>query len=193
MGYKNYIFYIFLLCTFLVIVPCSAQQFNDLDQVPHDISYYRESRITPPLVKVLYGRPSKNGKKIFGEYVPFNEVWRTGYNEATEIKFYGDVLFGNTKIKAGNYVLLTIPGEKEWKVILNSQLDTWGAFQYDPIFNVAEISVPVKEAEELEVFSISFKKKSEEVQMILGWDSTRVFVPLKFRASQRQFAQRRDR
>lgn len=156
-----------------------SQNFKGLDEVPHDISYYRESRITPPLVKVIYGRPSKNGQKVFGNLVKYGELWRTGANEATEIKFYEDVYFGNTKITAGSYVLYTIPGKNEWKIILSSNLDVLGAFQYDPVFNVAQITVPSRKAEELESFSIAFKKKENNVEMTLGWDTTRISIPIK--------------
>ncbi len=157
-----------------------AQGFKEVDKVPHDISYYRESRIAAPLVKVLYGRPSKENQQIFGDIVPYGEIWRTGYNEATEIKFYQDVEFGGKKVPAGTYVLLTVPGKTSWKIILNSQLDTWGAFQYDPLFNIAEITVPVTKAESLETFSIAFKNRNNALEMVLGWDATRVKIPLQF-------------
>ncbi len=170
----------------------TAQGFKNLDKIPHDISYYRETRITPPLVKVLYGRPSKNGEEVFGNLIPYGEVWRTGYNEATEVKFYKDVTFAGKKVVAGTYVLITIPGNKEWKVILNSQLDTWGAFQYDAMFNVAEVTIPVSKAEELETFSIAFKKKQQIIEMVLGWDAVRVKIPLEFDQEQRSLANRED-
>tara|TARA_R110002073_G_scaffold4213_2_gene28014 strand:+ start:722 stop:1294 length:573 start_codon:yes stop_codon:yes gene_type:complete len=157
-----------------------AQGFKNLDEVPHDISYYRESRVSPPLVKVLYGRPNAANEQVFGNEVPFGEVWRTGANEATEIKLYEDVILGDTHVSAGTYVLITIPGEKEWEIILNSNLDVWGAFQYDPSADVAKIRVPVSKAENLEAFSIAFKKVESQILMVLGWGSTRVKVPLDF-------------
>ena len=182
----------------MVLVMCAiftfegqAQGFTSLDKTPHDISYFRETRATPPLVKVLYGRPSKNNQEIFGNAVPYGEIWRTGHNEATEIKFYKDVNFGGKTVSAGTYVLLSIPGENEWEVILSSNTDVWGAFQYDPSFDVAKITVPVSKAESLETFSISFKKKNNTVEMLLGWDSTRVKVPLSFK-TQRYLALNED-
>ena len=168
----------FLLTLF--VSESQAQSFNELDKIPHDISYFRMSRVTPPLIKVLYGRPQKNGKEVFGKIVPFNKIWRTGANEATEIKFYKDVLFGDTMVAAGTYVLLTIPGKDEWEVILNSKLDVIGAFQYNPAFDVAKIKVPSCNAETLESFSIAFKNKGDNLQMVLGWDNTRVKIPLHF-------------
>ena len=162
-------------------VEIQAQGFIAADDIPHDISYYRQSKITPPLVKVLYGRPQKKDSVVFGNTIPFNKLWRTGANEATEIKFYKDVQFGNAKVKSGTYVLVTIPGKDKWEVILNSQTDVWGSFQYNPTFNVAKITVPVKKAEDLESFSISFCDRNNHLKMVLGWDTTRVNIPLKFK------------
>lgn len=182
------------ITTVLVFVLCvvftfegQAQGFTSLDKTPHDISYFRETRATPPLVKVLYGRPSKKNQKVFGNVVPYGKIWRTGHNEATEIKFYKDVNFGGKTVSAGTYVLLSIPGEKEWVIILSSNTDVWGAFQYDPTFDVAKVTVPVSKAESLETFSISFKKKNNKIEMLLGWEATRIKVPLEFK-KQRYFA-----
>jgi hypothetical protein len=161
-------------------VQSNAQGFNKLDEVPQDISYYRESRVMQPIVKVIYGRPSLKKGQAFGEQIPFNKPWRTGANEATEIKFYQDVIFGDQLVKAGTYVLVTIPGEKEWEIILNKNLDVWGAFQYDPEADIAKIRVPVSKAERLKVFSIAFKRIKHEIHMVLGWDYTRVKIPFKF-------------
>lgn len=172
-----------LLIVFIYVISISAftQNFNQLDEAPHDIAYLRFNKISKPLVKVVYGRPSKNGKKVFGNLVQYGELWRTGANEATEVKFYEDMLLGDTKVKAGTYVLYTIPGEKEWQIILSSNVDVLGAFQYDPVFDVAKITIPVSKAEELEAFSIAFKhRKENDAEMVLGWDSTRIRIPLKF-------------
>ncbi|WP_117881018.1 DUF2911 domain-containing protein [Aureibaculum luteum] len=156
----------------------NAQSFDPIDKAPHDISYLRTNRVTKPIIKVIYGRPSKNKQEVFGNQVPYNKIWRTGANEATEVKFYKDVVFGGVNIPSGTYVLYTIPGEDEWEVILSSNLDVLGSFQYNPTFDVARISVPVAKAEMLESFSIAFKTKKETTQMVLGWDTTRIKIPL---------------
>jgi hypothetical protein len=174
----------FMFFAILCTTGAQGQGFTAKDKIPHDISYYRETRATPPLVKVLYGRPSKNEQEIFGNLIPYGKIWRTGYNEATEIKFFREVAFGGKTVPAGTYVLLSIPGEKEWELILSSNLDVWGAFQYDPAFDVARITVPVTKAETLEIFSISFKKKNNKIEMLLGWDATRIKIPLKFKKQQ---------
>jgi hypothetical protein len=179
---KSYYFTVIILVLFIVlfISESRAQNFNKIDAAPHDISYYRETRVTPPLAKVLYGRPIKNGEKIFGSAIPYGKIWRTGADEATEIKFYKDVQFGNTIVSAGTYVLLSIPGEKEWEIILNSKLDVLGAFQYNPMYDIARIKVPVSNAENLDYFSIAFKNENDIIEMVMGWDTTRVKIPLIF-------------
>ena len=167
-----------VLFVILFVTESTAQRFNGLDKSPHDISYYRQSMVSAPIVKVIYGRPQKNGEEVFGNKVAYDEIWRTGANEATEVKFYQDVVFGDVKVGAGTYVLYTIPGENEWQIILSSNLDVLGAFQYDPLFDVAKIKVLSKRAEELKIFSINFKEKNENIQMVLGWDTTRVNIPI---------------
>lgn len=155
-----------------------AQKFDQIDTYPVDIAYLTTKKIPEPLIKVVYGRPLKTEDAVFGEQIPYGEVWRTGANEATEVKFYSDMLFGNKLVKAGTYVLHTIPGEKEWTIILNSNTDTWGAFFYDGSKDVVRIKVPSTQAKEVNVFSIGFKKNFKNSFMVLAWDSTRIDIPL---------------
>jgi hypothetical protein len=174
-----YLTIITLVCFIsLCITDVNAQVYKSLDDTPHDISYYRMSMVAKPLIKVIYGRPRKNGKEIFGNKVAYGKLWRTGANEATEVKFYEDVEFGGQKVAAGTYVLYTIPGEKEWEIILSSNLDVLGAFQYNPIFDIARVKVKTNNAEELESFSIFFREKKDAIHMVLGWDTTRIKIPI---------------
>ena len=113
-----YIKSVITICTmFLFSMDHQAQGFKKLDDVSHDISYYRESKVAPPLVKVIYGRPKSKEDKIFGTKIPFGVLWRTGANEATEIKLYDNVMIGSKRVEAGTYTLITIPGEKEWEIV----------------------------------------------------------------------------
>ncbi|MDZ7614698.1 MAG: DUF2911 domain-containing protein [Flavobacteriaceae bacterium] len=105
-----------------------AQTFVPVDKTPHDIVYFRSEGNVKPQIKVVYGRPLADTNEIFGKDIPYGKIWRTGANEATEIKFYQDVMFANKFIKAGTYALYTIPGENYWTVILNSNTDSLGAF-----------------------------------------------------------------
>ena len=154
----------------------NAQKFSDIDKSVHDIAYYRTQRNAPPIVKVVYGRPLKKGREIFGSLVPFGKVWRTGANEATEIKFFKDVKFGGKDVKAGTYSLFTISGEKEWVIILNSDLDVWGDYSYKEGSDVIRTTVPVSnDGKSLEAFSIAFNDSN----LVLGWDKTRVEIPIE--------------
>lgn len=129
-----------------------------------------------PNVKVAYGQPSKKGRVIFGGLVPYGQVWRTGANEATEITFEKDGTFGGKPVKAGTYTLWTIPGEKQWSVILNSDTKFWGTeHEKHKDKDFLTVTVPSKAiGDEIEKFTIRFAGKN----MILEWDKTRVEVPV---------------
>jgi hypothetical protein len=169
-----------LIVLLLFSVDISAQKFSDIDKSPHDISYFKSKRNAPPVIKVLYGRPQKKGRTVFGSLVPYNKVWRTGANEATEITFFQDVKFGEKEIKAGTYTLLTIPGKKTWTIILYSDTDVWGSYYYDQEKDVARLDVPVNNIDTIEYFSIGFKKETDGTNMILAWDNISVAVPFSF-------------
>lgn len=129
-------------------------------------------------VSVSYGQPSKKNRKIFGELVPYGQVWRTGANEATEITFATDAQFGGKEIKAGTYSLFTIPGETEWTIILNPTLKQWGSFGYDKIKDkdVLKVTVPSKKTDStVENFTMTF---NEENALLMEWEDTQVEVPI---------------
>ncbi len=157
----------------------SAQKFSGLDKSPADIVYLRTSRSAPPIAKVVYSRPQKKGRDIFGGLVAYDKVWRTGANEATEVTFYQDVKVGDANVKAGTYSLFSIPGKSQWTIILNSGLHQWGAYQHDASKDVAKITVDAgSDSDSLEAFSIAFKRAGDGAEMVLGWDTTRVAIPI---------------
>jgi len=79
---KLYAFVLVLSITGLSNAQLNAQYFQDLDKSPHDIVYFRTNKISQPIIKVLYGRPQKRGRKIFGELIPYDKIWRVGADEA---------------------------------------------------------------------------------------------------------------
>lgn len=165
--------------SFLISADLHSQEFKNLDTSPHDIVYFRTNKISAPKIKVLYGRPKKNGREIFGSVIPFGQIWRVGANEATEVVFYNDVVFGETEVKAGTYVLYAIPDQEEWTLILSSNTDVWGTYEYEEKYDVARTRAKVSKAEYLEAFSIGFKDKGKHVNMVLAWDTTRITAPIK--------------
>lgn len=184
---------IYTLLTFFAI-EAQAQKMDALDKSPMDMAYYPDNFAhdrkfapkligdMPVIVRVTYSRPAKNGREVFVKLAPFNSVWRTGANEASEIKFYQDVTIQGKKVKAGTYSLFTIPNATEWTIILNSDLDVWGAYSYNEAHDILRVNVPVKKSEEvIENFSIKFRKGNDNVAiMMMGWDTTIVEVPISF-------------
>ncbi len=172
-----------LLLAFMAITPARAQKFADMDKSPLDIAMLR-GQDKAPLVRVIYSRPAMHERKIFGtekdsSLVPYDKVWRTGANESTEIKLYKDMMIGDKKVEAGTYTLFTIPGEKEWTVILNKDNDTWGAFGYKEERDQVRIKTPArKTSASIEDFSIVFEPEDGGgSDMLMGWDDTYVKVP----------------
>lgn len=175
---KKYITILFVFGAFLLTNEVSAQKFAKLQKSPTDIAYAKTDRSAKPTIKVIYSRPQKKGRDIFGALVPYGKVWRTGADEATEIKLTQDYNLGGTTVKAGTYSLFSIPGEKEWTIILNSDLDSWGAYSYDESKDVARITVPAGSAESaIEAFGIGFKAVDKGYHLVMGWDNTVVEVP----------------
>lgn len=140
-----------------------------------------EQQFSMAKISLDYGRPAVKGRKIFGELVPFNEVWRAGANAATKITFAQSINFGGKVVPAGTYGLFVIPQEKNWTVILNKNATQWGAYEFDKKLNVAEVSVPVQKNTEMqEVFEIEMTPKDESsIDLVFKWDFTKVTVPLK--------------
>jgi len=159
----------------------AAQEFSGLDKSPADIaSYPAGGREPAKKVRVIYSRPQLKGRSL-ADLAPAGKVWRTGANEATEITFYEDAKVGGQDVKAGTYALFTIPGQANWTIILNNQLNQWGAYSYDESADTARIEAKASQASEsLEAFSIAFKEVDGGVHMVMGWGTTRVAVPITF-------------
>ena len=92
-------------------------------------------------VNVSYSRPGVKNRKIWGELVPYNKVWRAGADEATKITFSTDVMIEGKKLPAGAYGFFAIPGENEWTLIFNKVADQWGAFSYNESEDALRIKV----------------------------------------------------
>jgi hypothetical protein len=159
-----------------------GQKLPGLDPSPSDIAYFRpDGKKATPLIKVTYGRPQKKGRTMLGGTDPFGQVWRLGANEATEIKLYKDVTFGDKKLSAGTYTIYAIPEKDKWTIIFNTKLDTWGAYDYEKEKDVARIEVPTeKTASEVEAFTIAFAGENGSGNMVMAWEDTQVKVPFKY-------------
>lgn len=175
---------------FLLILGNTAigQSFRSPDKSPLDVAYFPDhfahdrKEGQKAIVKVYYSQPQKKDREIFGKKVPYGKVWRTGANEAVEFKAYQDISIGGEKLAAGTYSLFTIPGEKEWTIIINTDLDYWGAYRYKQENDVLRVVVPSKSMDKVvEAFSIRFAEAGDNAAVMrLAWDQTLVEVPIAY-------------
>jgi hypothetical protein len=131
-------------------------------------------------IELTYSRPSAKGRKIYGNLVPYNKLWRTGANAATKIVFSEPVEMGGKKIDTGTYVLYTIPGMDSWEVILNKGLGNWGIDGYKETEDVLRLKVePIKMKKKLETFTMEFSDvKAETCSLNINWEKTSVSIPV---------------
>jgi len=131
-------------------------------------------------IELTYSRPSTKDRKIFGDLVPYNKVWRTGANAATIIKFSEPVEIKGKRIDTGSYALYTIPGVEFWEIILNKGTGNWGSAGYKEEDDVARIKVePMKMGSKVETFTMQFAEiKPESCELHIMWDKTAVAVPI---------------
>lgn len=161
-----------------------------LDKSIMDVSYFpvnypilkiQDKVKDGPVMRVIYSRPQKSGREVFGGLVEYGQVWRMGANEATELECFRDITFGNIKIKKGRYSIYAIPQKETWTMIVNRETDTWGAFKYDVKKDVARWEVKSeKVTEPADACSIYFEPTAKGANMIVQWDITRVVIPVQF-------------
>lgn len=126
-------------------------------------------------VSIDYHQPSAKGRKIMGGLVPFGEVWRTGANKTTSITVSAPVKVEGQTLAAGTYALFTIPGESEWTIIVNKNIE-WGAYSYKQADDVLRVKVkPTKTSAFVETFTISYTND----QVVMQWENTQVAFSVK--------------
>jgi hypothetical protein len=142
-------------------------------------------------IEVEYSRPASKSRKVFGDLVPFNKLWRTGANAATVVRFTEQVEINGKKIDTGSYALYTIPGYDSWEVILNKGVSNWGIEGYREQDDVLRVRVaPIRLRDELENFTIQFDNiKSESCELLLKWEKTAVVIPIQVRIKDKLRAQ----
>lgn len=173
--------FLFALVGTLLFTPLSAEAQDEPERRKSPLAMARTT-LGDAYVKVTYGQPYKRGRQIFGELVPYGEVWRTGANEATELTTTEDIQFGDQTLKAGTYALFTIPGKDKWTIIVNRTLGQWGAYSYSADDDIYRFTVPVDStSESFEAFTMSFDETEEgatSTNLNLMWDKTKVSIPV---------------
>lgn len=175
---KLVILFVAVIATTLCNVDLVAQSFKSLDVSPMDAAFFPNSwRESNKIVKVVYSRPQLKGRDL-AMLAPVDKVWRTGANEATEITFFEDVIFGGKNLRAGSYSLFTIPSaEGNWTVIINKARNVWGSYTYKEEQDIVRVAGKVSESEKnIEAFSMMFDKN---MTLHMGWGKIIVSVPIK--------------
>ncbi|MCU0384116.1 MAG: DUF2911 domain-containing protein [Cyclobacteriaceae bacterium] len=148
---------------------------------PEETVEYKSDKVH---IEVFYNRPYKKGRQVFGALVPYNQVWRTGANEATTFTTNRDLLIEGKRLPAGSYSLWTIPGENTWQIMFNREIGQWGVNadgepNRNPQADVLVIPVQsVTQEREFEQFTIEFNSDGNEPEMVLYWDKTLVAIPI---------------
>jgi hypothetical protein len=130
-------------------------------------------------IKTDYSSPRMRGRKIFGDLVPYDKVWRTGANEATTFVTSSDVVVGGKSVPAGSYTLFTIPGADKWTLIINKKTGEWGIpYKYESD-ELARIDMKVsKLSSPRENFTINYEKSGKGCTLQIEWETTRASVDI---------------
>jgi hypothetical protein len=142
-------------------------------------------------IEVKYSRPAAKGRKVFGDLVPMNKLWRTGANGATIVRFTDIVEINGKKVDTGSYALYSIPGNESWEIILNKGISNWGVDGYKSADDVLRFKVaPMKIKNKVESFTIQLADiKPTSCELHIIWEKTAVAIPIKATIKQRMQAQ----
>ncbi len=186
---KKFLLLITILSTFFFEI-AAQQTLPAVDRSPLDVSYFPhnypvqkiQDRITEPLkARVIYSRPQRANRTIFGGLVKYGEVWRLGANEATEIEFFRNVHISGKKINKGRYTLYAIVNERSWTLIINKETDTWGAFKYNENKDVLRTTIPTQSTDStIESMVMAFEKTTTGCNLVIAWENVKVDLPMKF-------------
>lgn len=166
----------------------TANPYAPVDLSPMDITYFpveypklkmRDSLQTPPIARVIYSRPQKQDRELFGSLIKYGEPWRMGANEATEIEFFRNVTIQGKKVNKGRYVLYCIPQRTEWTIIFNSNVDSWG-LDYNPADDVHRFVIPTgNSGTSIEYFTIVFQNTQSGPDLLMTWGNTVARLPIQ--------------
>ncbi|MEO6670859.1 MAG: DUF2911 domain-containing protein [Ferruginibacter sp.] len=157
----------------------------DMSYYPHDypVSKMNGTDTTAPLARVIYSRPQKKGRVIFGNnsksLCEYGKEWRLGANEATEIEFFRNVIINGKKIEKGRYLIYCIPYPEKWTIILNTNLFTWG-LHLDKEKDIFKVDVPVElQAPTVEDFTMLFQPATYGADLLMAWDNVKTTLHIR--------------
>jgi hypothetical protein len=168
----------------------AANPYVQVDVSPMDMAYFpadypiqkmNGKANSLPLARVIYSRPHRGGRKLFGELVKWGQPWRLGANEATEIELFLNATIQNKQLPKGQYILYAIPFEDHWTIVFNRNLYAWG-LKFNPADDVLKIDIPARtKAQMVEHFTMSFEAApNNSAQLIMAWEDREARLPIQF-------------
>ncbi|MBD0352329.1 MAG: DUF2911 domain-containing protein [Flavisolibacter sp.] len=164
----------------------AANPFAPIDISPMDISYYpadlpikkmKDSALVPDM-RIIYSRPHRQDRKIFGELVKYGEPWRLGANEATEIEFFNPVTIQGKSIPRGRYILYCIPQVNNWTIVFNNNTFSWG-LKFNPQQDVYRFQIPVQNSNPtIEYLTIVFEETTNGATLTMAWENIIARLPI---------------
>jgi Protein of unknown function (DUF2911) len=161
-----------LMLLFVLFIAISAHAQDDKSKMPSPPATLA-GKVGNTNLTIKYSQPAVKGRKVWeGDLAPYGKVWRTGANNATTFEVDNDVKVGGKKLEKGKYALFTIPGEKEWTIIINKKSAQWGAYSYKADDDVMRFTVPAGKTEGLvERFTIGLEHNKT---VTLSWENVKV-------------------
>jgi hypothetical protein len=167
----------------------ATNPYSPVDISPMDMIYFpadfpiqkMDGKATgQPLARLIYSRPHRQGRQIFGNIVKWGEPWRLGANEATEIQLFQPATVQKKRVDRGVYVLYAIPYEDHWTIVFNSNLYTWG-LKFDLSKDVVKFDIPATTKNHMaEYFTAVFEKTTTGADLVLTWENREARLPLQF-------------
>jgi hypothetical protein len=158
------------------------------DKSPMDMSYWPNNypilkmngkAKDIPVARVIYSRPLKNGRTIYGNIIKYGDVWRLGANEATEIEFFSNVKIGGKLVTKGRYTMYYIPYENKWTLVINRDIYIWGLYSYNRQKDVIRKDIDLEKiSDPVESFTMYFEETRIGANLIIAWDDTKASLPI---------------
>lgn len=179
--------FVSLVCM-LVFLSAQAQKAPDLDNSPMDMSYWPNNypnlkldgkAKAMPVARIIYSRPFKNNRTVFGKVIPYGQVYRLGANEAAEIEFFSNVRIGNKLVTRGRYTMYYIVEQDTWTIIINSDNYSWGHFSYKTAKDVVRKNIDISKNNDIvEALTMYFEETRTGANLIILWDDVKGVLPI---------------
>ena len=158
----------------------------NVDVSPMDMSYFPVDypklpvKQPSPKARVIYSRPYRQGRKIFGQLLKYGEPWRLGANESTEIEFFSQATIQGKTVNKGRYTLYCVPHVDKWTIVFNSNLYSWG-LEPQRAKDVFRFDVPIQiKGQSIEYFSMVFQPSATGADLVIAWDDVEARLPIQF-------------